>query len=147
VLRKQLLSLNSIHLIDHICFFKAGFAMLCAGCVQRKNVQNTLLKNLLDACGASIAFFAVGYAFAFGGTTSNVDPTNGTKTFMGTSNFFLVDVEDLSFWFFQYVFSAAAGMLSKQIGCLDGMSHYDTHGLIFNSFHECLSNDHCWNTR
>ena len=26
-----------------------GFAMLCAGAVRRKNVQNTMLKNLLDA--------------------------------------------------------------------------------------------------
>jgi hypothetical protein len=28
---------------------QAGFAMLCAGSVRKKNVQNTLLKNLLDA--------------------------------------------------------------------------------------------------
>lgn len=85
---------------------QTGFAMLCAGCVRKKNVQNTLLKNLLDACGASIAFFSVGYAFAFGNTTAIDAPT--TKSFMGTTNFFLVGVEDLSFWFFQYVFSAAA---------------------------------------
>ena len=91
--------------------------MLCAGCVQKKNIQNTLLKNLLDACGASIAFFSVGYAFAFGGTTSPDDPT--TKSFMGTSNFFLVDVEDFSFWFFQYVFSAAASMSNHFISCLN----------------------------
>lgn len=28
---------------------QAGFAMLCAGSVRKKNVQNTMLKNLLDA--------------------------------------------------------------------------------------------------
>jgi Amt family ammonium transporter len=28
---------------------QAGFSMLCAGSVRKKNVQNTLLKNLLDA--------------------------------------------------------------------------------------------------
>lgn len=39
---------------------QAGFAMLCAGSVRRKNVQNTLLKNLLDACGCAVAFFACG---------------------------------------------------------------------------------------
>lgn len=39
---------------------QAGFAMLCAGSVRRKNVQNTLLKNLLDACGCSVAFFVCG---------------------------------------------------------------------------------------
>jgi ammonium transporter, Amt family len=83
--------------------------MLCAGCVRKKNIQNTLLKNLLDACGASVAFFSVGYGFAYGGTTSLGHPT--TKSFLGTSNFFLIGVEDFAFWFFQYVFSAAAGML------------------------------------
>jgi Ammonium Transporter Family len=39
---------------------QAGFAMLCAGSVRRKNVQNTLLKNLLDACGCAVAFFICG---------------------------------------------------------------------------------------
>lgn len=32
-----------------IFFMQAGFAMLCAGAVRKKNVQNTMLKNLLDA--------------------------------------------------------------------------------------------------
>ena len=32
-----------------VFFMQAGFAMLCAGCVRTKNVQNTMLKNLLDA--------------------------------------------------------------------------------------------------
>ena len=34
-----------------VFFMQAGFAMLCAGSVQLKNVQNSMLKNLLDACG------------------------------------------------------------------------------------------------
>lgn len=43
-----------------VFFMQAGFATLCAGAVRIKNVQNTMLKNLLDACGAAIAFFLVG---------------------------------------------------------------------------------------
>jgi Amt family ammonium transporter len=43
-----------------IFFMQAGFAMLCAGSVRLKNVQNTMLKNLLDACGAALAFFLIG---------------------------------------------------------------------------------------
>lgn len=43
-----------------IFFMQTGFAMLCAGSVRLKNVQNTMLKNLLDACGAALAFFFVG---------------------------------------------------------------------------------------
>jgi hypothetical protein len=30
-------------------FMQAGFAMICAGAVRRKNLQNTMLKNVLDA--------------------------------------------------------------------------------------------------
>jgi len=30
---------------------QAGFTMLCAGSVQAKNLQNMIMKNLLDACG------------------------------------------------------------------------------------------------
>lgn len=78
-------------------------AMLCAGCVRRKNVSNTLLKNVLDACGAAVAFFTVGFAFAFGG--GNVDL--GT-TFIGHQNFFLTGDIDYGFFFYQYTFSAAA---------------------------------------
>jgi len=43
-----------------IFFMQSGFAMLCAGSVRLKNVQNTMLKNLLDACGAALAFYFVG---------------------------------------------------------------------------------------
>jgi Amt family ammonium transporter len=98
-----------------VFFMQAGFAMVCAGAVRRKNVQNTMLKNLLDACGAAVAFFSIGYAIAFGGT----DPTSPVKTFLGTSSFFLVGVTDLSFFVFQYAFSAAsativAGALSER---------------------------------
>jgi ammonium transporter, Amt family len=90
-----------------VFFMQAGFAMVCAGSVRRKNVQNMMLKNLLDACCSSVTFFAVGYALAFGGS----DPTSSTKTFIGTKNFFLYDVEDFAFWTFQYAFSAASATI------------------------------------
>jgi hypothetical protein len=43
-----------------IFFMQSGFAMVCAGAVRLKNVQNSMLKNLLDACGAAVAFFLIG---------------------------------------------------------------------------------------
>jgi Amt family ammonium transporter len=43
-----------------IFFMQSGFAMMCAGSVRLKNAQNTMLKNLLDACGAALAFYFVG---------------------------------------------------------------------------------------
>ena len=85
-----------------VFFMQTGFAMLCAGCVRKKNVQNTMLKNLLDACGAAVAWFLLGYAFAFGETDHNDVTFIGTKNFLGQGNI------DPAFWFFQYAFSATA---------------------------------------
>lgn len=82
---------------------QAGFAMLCAGSVRKKNTHNTMLKNLLDACGAAIAYFSVGYAFAFGG-----DATATGTTFIGTENFFGTGDIHLPTFFFQYTFAAAS---------------------------------------
>jgi Amt family ammonium transporter len=86
-----------------VFFMQAGFAMLCGGCVRQKNLQNTMLKNLLDACGAAIAFYCVGYAFAFGGQNDRTD-----ITFVGVDNFFSTGEVDKAFWFFEYAFSAAS---------------------------------------
>lgn len=66
-----------------------------------------MLKNLLDACGASLAFFTIGYAFAFGGS----EPESPRKTFVGNTNFFLMGVDDYAFWLFQYAFSAASATI------------------------------------
>ena len=103
-------SMNAFFLIyasSLVFFMQAGFAMLCAGCVQLKNVQNTMLKNLLDACGAALGFWSFGYAFAFGG----MDYSDPRKTFIGTENFFLVGVEDMMFWVFQFAFAASSATI------------------------------------
>jgi Amt family ammonium transporter len=90
-----------------VFMMQAGFAMLCAGAVRKKNIQNTMLKNLLDACGAAVAYWAVGYAFSYGGA----DPTSSEKTFIGNTNFFLMDVDNFAFWVFNYTFSATAATI------------------------------------
>ena len=109
-------------------FMQAGFAMVCAGAVRRKNLQNTMLKNLLDACGASVAFYSVGYAFAFGDSST----PNG---FIGTTNFFLSGVEDIAFWLYMYAFSAAsctiaAGTLAERCQ----MGSYFYYSLLLTGF-------------
>ena len=100
-----------------IFFMQAGFAMVCAGAVRQKNVQNTMLKNLLDACGAALAFYLVGYAFAFGKDAppgfappaealTDDDPSH-QRSFIGTSNFASLG-PSASYWFFQYTLSATS---------------------------------------
>jgi len=90
-----------------VFLMQAGFAMLCAGCVQLKNVQNSMLKNLLDACCAALGFYSVGYAFAYGG----MDFSDPQKTFIGTENFFLMGVDNLMFWMFQFAFAASSATI------------------------------------
>jgi len=111
-----------------VFFMQAGFAMICAGSVRRKNVGNSMLKNLLDACGAAIAYFCFGYAFAFGDGSN----PNG---FIGTTNFFLMDVDNYAFWMFEYAFSAAsativAGTLAERCQ----MSAYLCYSLVLAGF-------------
>ncbi|GKY98309.1 ammonium transmembrane transporter [Mayamaea pseudoterrestris] len=113
-----------------VLLMQAGFAMLCAGCVRRKNVSNTLLKNLLDACAAGVSFFSIGFAFAFGGD----DPENGF-TFVGTQNFFMMGDIDYGFWFYEFAFSAAcvtiiAGTLAER----SRMSAYVAYSLFMTAF-------------
>jgi len=114
-----------------VFFMQTGFAMICAGSVRVNNVQNTLLKNLLDACGASLGFYTVGYAFAFGGSFSNPSQT----TFIGNTNFFLMDVENQAFWLFQFAFAATsativAGTLAERCQ----MSAYLCYSVALSAF-------------
>ncbi|PNW78351.1 hypothetical protein CHLRE_09g400750v5 [Chlamydomonas reinhardtii] len=43
-----------------------GFALFAAGVVRPKNTVSIFIKNFFDTCIAGIAFYLVGYAFAFG---------------------------------------------------------------------------------
>lgn len=60
-----------------------------------------MLKNLLDACGAAIAYYICGFAFSFGGTSDR-------KTFIGNANFFLQGDFDRATFFFHSAMSASA---------------------------------------
>ena len=123
-----------IYAASLVFFMQTGFAMICAGCVRINNVQNTLLKNLLDACGASLGFYMVGYAFAFGGSFPH-DPETSATTFIGTDNFFLMGVENDSFWLFQFAFCATcativAGTLAERCQ----MSAYLAYSVMLSAF-------------
>ena len=62
-----------------VFFMQAGFALVEAGLTRAKNVVNIFAKNIADAVVGVLAFFACGYAFAYG----------GDGTIIGDSAFFL----------------------------------------------------------
>ena len=91
-----------------VFFMQAGFALVEAGLTRAKNVVNIFAKNMADAIVGISAWFACGYAFAFG----------GSGRWIGSSAFFLAD-QDLATipegglsiattFFFQAVFAATA---------------------------------------
>jgi Amt family ammonium transporter len=64
-----------------VIFMQAGFALVEAGLTRAKSVANIMMKNLMDFCAGAVAFWAVGYAFAFG----------SGNDFIGSEGFFLGD--------------------------------------------------------
>jgi Amt family ammonium transporter len=108
---------------------QAGFAMINAGMVREKNVNNALIKSLLDACTGSVAFWALGYAFAFGGE----DATR--KSFIGNQNFFLRNYRDgynqLILFYFQVSFAQNASTVVT--GVLGGRSKMGSH-FVYSTF-------------
>jgi Amt family ammonium transporter len=93
-----------------VFFMQAGFAFVEAGLTRSKNTVNILFKNVMDFVFATLAFWAIGYAFMFGADRAG---------FIGSSGFLLdptgaADVAGLpvmAFWFFQLVFAGTAATI------------------------------------
>ena len=75
---------------------QTGFAFLQAGSVRSKNMTSILYANIMNATVGCLAYWACGYAFAFG---------NGNG-FIGNENFFLSNTDlrdrELVRWFLEY---------------------------------------------
>jgi Amt family ammonium transporter len=109
--------INSLWVIVAGCFvmfMQAGFAFLEIGFSRGKNAGTVVAKILTNFSIAAIMYWAVGFAFAFGGATGHV---------IGDTGFFLRDFGDPqqafpimglsdatieSKWFFQFVFCAVS---------------------------------------
>ncbi len=91
-----------------VFFMQAGFAMVETGFTRAKSAVNIMMKNLMDFCLGSIAFWAVGFGLMFGVSKSG---------WIGTSGFFLSDFTPdgdpwvLAFWMFQVVFCATSATI------------------------------------
>ena len=95
-----------------VFFMQAGFALVEAGLTRSKNVVNIFAKNMADAIVGITAFFATGYAFAFGGGNDFIGDTGfflnglGDLSEMGGSG--VINLSHTTFFFFQSVFAATA---------------------------------------
>ncbi len=118
-----------------VIFMQAGFALLEAGFTRAKSVANIMMKNLMDFMAGVLAFFAVGYAIAFG--TGN--------DFLGYKGFFLgsgaadytsgLTVDVFVFFVFQLAFAAtAATIVSGAMAERTKFKSYFVYSLLITGF-------------
>ena len=95
-----------------VIFMQAGFALVEAGLTRAKSVANIMMKNLIDFCAGAVAFLALGFAIAYGGSL------DGFGKFLGADGFFLGDgaftYGNLTvpvFFMFQVAFAATAATI------------------------------------
>jgi len=89
-----------------VFFMQAGFALVETGLTRAKNATNIIMKNLMDFCIGSIAFWMIGWGLMYG-----ADKFGGL---VGFSDFFRGGMGDPKFyrdWFFQVVFAATSATI------------------------------------
>lgn len=91
-----------------VIFMQAGFALVEAGLTRAKSVANIMMKNLMDFCAGAIAFFAVGYAIAFG---SGNDYFGSEGWFLGDGAFQYGTLTVPVTFIFQVAFAATAATI------------------------------------
>lgn len=60
-----------------VMLMQGGFTCLETGLVRAKNSINVAIKNLVDFCTSSLAFWVAGFAFMFGPTAAGLIGTEG----------------------------------------------------------------------
>mmetsp|Transcript_18903 Transcript_18903/g.26319 ORF Transcript_18903/g.26319 Transcript_18903/m.26319 type:complete len:497 (-) Transcript_18903:344-1834(-) len=121
-----------------VFWMQAGFAMLESGSVRKKNTNNILFKNLMDASIGAICFWLLGYSFAYGtGKYMYQDPGQDNR-FIGAGNWALQNYDDdLSYhsWFFQWAFAgAAATIVSGSVAERCRLEAYFVYTIVLTTF-------------
>jgi Amt family ammonium transporter len=112
-----------------VLFMQAGFALLTCGLVRKKNAGHLMMLNFAAYVFAFLAYYAVGFAFQWGGVAINAAPASlgGTSTlnkfllgdgqwgYLGGKGFFLTgpayDVGANALMLFEVVFMETAGYI------------------------------------
>ena len=95
-----------------VLFMQAGFSLVEAGMIRAKSVGNVMMKNLMDLCLGALAFFAVGFAIAFGGDMSGIGKfIGGSGWFLGDGSFTYGNLTPFTFFVFQVAFAATAATI------------------------------------
>jgi Amt family ammonium transporter len=101
-----------------VFFMKAGFALLEAGNVRKDQMEEAVVKNLLDTCITAIAWYFFGFSWMAGNGGSFI----GTGSYFG--NNFLSTFSN-AYWFFEFAFCAAAAAIVS--GAMTARSRLETY--------------------
>ena len=111
-----------------ILLMQAGFALVENGTVRKKNSSNILIKNLFDACAGAMAFWLLGYGFAFGVAGENPTFVNYGGWAFASSDFKSQEDNHYLYWCFQFSFAATAATIVS--GSVAERCHFLAIGLV-----------------
>ncbi|MCK4307390.1 ammonium transporter [candidate division WOR-3 bacterium] len=115
-----------------VFFMQPGFAMVEVGFTRAKNASNILMKNLMDFCVGSIAFWLIGFGIMFGADKLGLFGTNGF--FLSAANPSTGEgLWQFAFWMFQVVFAATAATIVS--GAMAERTRFPAY--LFYSFFIC----------
>ncbi|HEY9221269.1 MAG TPA: ammonium transporter [Lutibacter sp.] len=106
-----------------VFFMQAGFTLVETGFTRSKNTGNIIMKNLMDFCIGSIAFWAIGYTFMYG------DSEGVFGSLIGKPSWFFDNSAEMHSLFFQTVFAATAATIVS--GAIAERTKFSTY-LIFS---------------
>jgi len=110
-----------------VFFMQAGFALLESGMCRAKNAVNVIMKNYVDVCIGSLAFWMIGYGLMFG------DNATG---FFGETHYLLNVAKpgEYSFLLFQMMFAATCVTIAS--GAMAERTQYGAY--LVGAFFICL---------
>jgi Amt family ammonium transporter len=94
-----------------IFMMHSGFAMVEVGSVREKNAHNILIKNLYVVCAGVVAFWLIGYGFAFGQTGEKGGFIGTHGGLFAASNFDHEASDHFLAWIFQFAFAGTAATI------------------------------------
>ena len=121
-----------------------GFALLENGMVRSKNSKNILIKNLFDVCVGAIAFWLIGFGFAFG--HSEPGGFIGTEGGMfAAADFAKLETNYYLLWIFQFSFAAtSATIVSGSLAERTQLPAYLVFSTIMTGFIYPVVVGWCW---
>ncbi|MBQ9991084.1 MAG: hypothetical protein IJP31_09135 [Lachnospiraceae bacterium] len=117
-----------------VFFMQAGFAMVETGFTRAKNAGNIIMKNLMDFCIGTPAFWLVGFGLMFGGTGSFIGSLSGIAEEANYGTAMLPEgVSFYTYLIFQTVFCAtSATIVSGAMAERTKFSSYCLYSLIIS---------------